>query len=159
MGPLACGLGVSGQISGLASQELPNQRRLQNARARSAVPRRASRTRTAELLTRTTGTRVTRSLERDAFSDSGEPVQGVQHAILPHWSERRAVPAGSPPPGTLPCDQCCVSFLLMIAMRLADSRALADFGRTTVSTPFLNEASARSSFSSKGSAMLRSNRP
>jgi hypothetical protein len=34
------------------------------------------------------------------------------------------------PPGTLPCHpQCCASFLLLIAMRLADSRAFADLGR------------------------------
>src|SRR5215207_5870920 len=71
------------------------------------------------------------------------PYRAFSMPILPHWRERRAVPAGSLPPGTLPCDQCCVSFLLLIAMRLADSRAFADFGRATVSTPFLNEASAR----------------
>jgi hypothetical protein len=126
-----------------------------------AVPRasRASRTRTAELLTRTTGTRVTVAWNAMPSVTQASPYRAFSMPILPHWSERRAVPAGLLPPGTLPCDQCCVSFLLLIAMRLADSRALADFGRTTVSTPFLNEASARSSFSSKGSAMLRSKRP
>jgi hypothetical protein len=39
-----------------------------------------------------------------------------------------AVPGGplKELPGTLPCHQCCVSFLLLIAMRLADSHALLD---------------------------------
>jgi len=42
------------------------------------------------------------------------------------------------------------------AMCSAVSFAVADFGMVTVSTPFLNDASAFSSSTSKGGAMLRS---
>jgi len=61
-------------------------------------------------------------------------------------------------PGALH-DQCLVSALPPMGMRFALSSALGDFGSATVSTPFLNDASAFSSSTSNGSAMRRSNRP